>query len=194
MPPFAGIDYGSKLAGTTVIAMVREGQVSWLCSQKKQDADAMIRQWSRDWEPELIFLDAPLSLPGVYTGQAGKSDYFYRAADQELKAMSPLFLGGLTARAMQLAHSLRLADRRIVEVYPAPMATRLGLKEKGYKKSGDPSSMLFSLLDNNSWSSELPEKVSWHMVDALLAALIGKRFLSGEAQAFGDPEEGQIWI
>jgi len=193
-PSFAGIDYGSKMAGTTVIAMVKKERVSWLCSRKKQDADAMILEWSSNWEPELIFLDAPLSLPGVYTHLPGKSDYFYRTADRELNAMSPLFLGGLTARAMQLAQMLRVGDRQIIEVYPAPLATQWGLKEKGYKKSGDPSEILLSLLEDARWKSDIPGQVTWHMVDALLAALIGRRFLSREAQAFGDPQEGQIWV
>ena len=37
-----GIDYGSKLAGTTVIAYTQENEVHFMSSVKKQDADQMI--------------------------------------------------------------------------------------------------------------------------------------------------------
>jgi uncharacterized protein len=98
-----------------------------------------------------VCIDAPLSLPGVFTGLAGCDDYFYRASDRALRAMSPMFLGGLTARAMRLAnHSAsRLARRaaqreheqndehghiHFYETYPAEAARRLALKEVGYKQ------------------------------------------------------------
>ena len=104
-----GVDYGSKMAGTTVVAVARERQIDLLQSGRKQDADAWLLETAVAQQPDHIFLDAPLSLPGVYRHLPGRSDYFYREADRELQAMSPMFLGGLTARAMQLHERLRAA-------------------------------------------------------------------------------------
>jgi predicted nuclease with RNAse H fold len=99
-----GIDYGAKLAGTTVAAWNENGSLHWKCSGKKQDADKWLEEKLLQLRPDLIFMDAPLSLPGVYSGQG--TDYFYREGDRALGAMSPMFLGGLTARAMQLKANL----------------------------------------------------------------------------------------
>jgi len=63
-----GIDYGSKLAGTTVITYDHKGQLHQVSSAKKQDADAMILAVATELEPTSIYLDGPLSLPGAYSG------------------------------------------------------------------------------------------------------------------------------
>jgi hypothetical protein len=94
------IDYGSKLAGTTAVCFEKNNQLHLAQSVKKQDADAWLRQLISTKKPAAVYIDAPLSLPGVYRGEG--SDYFYRAGDRAVGAMSPMFLGGLTARAMQL--------------------------------------------------------------------------------------------
>ena len=74
----AGIDYGSKLAGTTAIAFVENNLACLLQSERKQDADSFIREWVSAWNPTHLFLDAPLSLPGVYRGLPWCNDFFYR--------------------------------------------------------------------------------------------------------------------
>jgi hypothetical protein len=91
-----GVDYGSKLAGTTVTCTLDapSGQVHFQKSAPREDADAFLRNYLLQSQPAFIFLDAPLSLPGVYRGLAGCRDYFYREADRQLGAMSPMFLGG----------------------------------------------------------------------------------------------------
>ena len=45
MPTWIGIDYGSKLAGTTVICYKKEGRLQLLQSEKKSDADAFVSQF-----------------------------------------------------------------------------------------------------------------------------------------------------
>ncbi|MFY8020692.1 MAG: hypothetical protein ACOVP1_05820, partial [Bacteroidia bacterium] len=53
----AGIDYGSKLAGTTAIAMLDEKRnFSFIQSQKNEDADEMILQMLHTFQPDLIAL------------------------------------------------------------------------------------------------------------------------------------------
>ncbi len=99
---WVGIDYGAKLAGTTAISFVENNQIKTVQSVRKQNADTFCLDWISRLKPDFIMIDAPLSLPLAYFGKG--DDYFYRQADRELKAMSPLFLGGLTARAMRLAN------------------------------------------------------------------------------------------
>ncbi len=191
---FAGIDYGSKMAGTTVIAAMETQSVVFAASQKGQDADQFIQDWAQDWKPTELFLDAPLSLPGVYTKLEGKHNYFYRAADQALQAMSPMFLGGLTARAMRLQATLAQGHIKTYEVYPGALARRLKWNEKGYKKKGDALAMLQALAQQEHLTLPSIDKVNWHMVDAFLALLIGWRYQRGLAQAYGELPEGLIWV
>jgi predicted nuclease with RNAse H fold len=191
----AGIDYGSKLAGTTAIAAHGAAGLEFRQSKPKQDADRFILDWALEFQPMHIFLDAPLSLPGVYRDMEDCRDYFYRQGDRQAGAMSPMFLGGLTARAMQLAHELAARGIRCHEVYPAQLARILGLDLAVYKKDAAYlpaiTQDLAALLPGRP---PLPPLPSWHQVDALLALLSGFRFLRGEHLVFGDEAEGIIVV
>ena len=192
----AGIDYGSRLAGTTRIAWINEkGGVESMASQKGQDADALILAWAAQARPARIFLDAPLSLPRIYRFPAGKGDYFYREADKTLRAMSPLFLGGLTARAMQLRAQLEQVGILVFEAYPAHLARVLGIRGRGYKeKGGYPADLVQELSPACPFALEQLSIQDWHAFDAALALWSGWRFAQGEALAFGDPDEGLIYV
>lgn len=189
---FWGIDYGSKLAGTTVIAQYDGGLVTLLHSQKKQDADAMILAHAQATPPDFIFLDAPLSLPGVYRALPDTTDYFYRAVDKAVKGMSPMFLGGLTARAMQLR--TQLAPIPVHETYPALHARAWALQQWHYKKQ---ITYLPSVLDQVL--PRLPFRIapsivtSWHALDAVLALYSAYRYAHQQHEAIGHPEEGQLY-
>ncbi|MEM6380094.1 MAG: DUF429 domain-containing protein, partial [Bacteroidota bacterium] len=133
--PHVGIDYGSKMAGTTVIAFARaDGKIEFYQSEKKKDADKMIETWLMEHSIKLVFIDAPLSLPKVYQKPTASGNYFYRKADAELRAMSPMFLGGLTARAMRLKAVLSEEACQLFEVYPGQLAKHLELPKEKYKK------------------------------------------------------------
>ncbi len=184
-----GIDYGSKLAGTTAIAYVDNGKIKVQQSAKKQDADSWISEQITLRNASLIAIDAPLSLPSVYKGSPS-SDYFYRACDTALKAMSPMFLGGLTARAIRLKDSI---DIPCIEVYPKALVVELFSSLEAYKKS-TPTVEQIGLL-----SQYLPHPIeeqvfNWHQFDAVLAWLSGYRYTIGQAKPVGDPKEGQIYV
>lgn len=192
----AGIDYGSKLAGTTCICFESpSGQVEFLSSTKGQDADHMILGFCASYLPHYLFLDAPLSLPAVYSrGLNGGQEYFYRACDKELKAMSPMFLGGLTARAMKLAADLSTKQIGVFETYPKWQAQRLGLQSAGYK--GELSDIL-GCTESVLKSDPLPlsrTPATWHEFDALLALLAARRYAHGQHLTVGDPKEGLIYL
>lgn len=188
-----GIDYGSKLAGTTVLACVEDNAIQFHQSRKKQDADQFILDLL-EARPgsSYVFLDAPLSLPAAYYGRG--DDFFYRQADKSVQAMSPMFLGGLTARAIRLTHQLRDANHQVFEVYPGHLARIFGLKPKGYKKEKD---ALNSLSDSLASAFPYPMEAfprNWHQFDALLALLTGFRFLQKQHHTFGHPDEGCIIV
>ncbi len=194
--PWAGIDYGSKMAGTTVIAHVgASGQMVFQQSAKKQDADQFLLDWVAALvRPAQLFLDAPLSLPVVYTDPDQGTDYFYRTADKEVQAMSPMFLGGLTARAMRLAKALDDRGCIVREVYPGHLARTLDLREWGYKqKVGDLPAVLAAFRQK---IPGLPDATpgNWHQFDALLAFCSGWRYQKGAHLTYGDPEEGLIIV
>lgn len=187
---WAGIDYGSKLAGTTVICFLKGDKLHFLQSEKKRDADAFIVDFVNEHQPQNIFIDAPLSLPAAYFGNG--NNYFYRECDRETKAMSPMFLGGLTARAMRLNSDLRQV--KYFETYPAYLAKDvLGLKDFYNKKSKDSSEFINKLLSSFSITLEsLP--TNWHQVDALLCWLSGWRFHNKTILKIGNIDEGIIYI
>ena len=183
-----GIDYGSKLAGTTVIASLgADERIQLICSEKKQNADEMILNEIKSREPSLIGIDAPLSLPSVYLGKG--TDYFYRACDRELKAMSPLFLGGLTARAMKLKAQTEIP---FIEVYPGALARQRSFSHLDYKKK---EANYIGMLDKLDWPFDygtLP--VNSHQLDAILALYIVWLFTNERAQQVGDNDEGLIYF
>ncbi len=187
MKKFIGIDYGSKLAGTTVICYAENNKLQIKQSEKKKDADVFIKTFCADYRPDYIYIDAPLSLPKVYSGNASSNDYFYRQADKETKAMSPMFLGGLTARAMKLNNEL---SANCYEAYPKMLVSTLQI-ESFYKL--DLTAFLSALAQATQIS--LPESITnWHQVDGVLAYIIGMRHQRDEALTYGDPNEGVIYV
>ncbi len=192
----AGIDYGSKMAGTTVLATLGASQsVDFFSAEAKKDADAFLLKHFKEQTPQAIFIDAPLSLPGKYRNLPNYEDYFYRRGDRELKAMSPMFLGGLTARAMRLCEQLQAQGHQVREIYPGGLARSLNLGEYHYKKQKSHlPTFLKHLASLLPFSFQANEVRTWHHVDALLALYSGLRFQGGIHDSFGDPTEGQIII
>lgn len=194
--PLVGIDYGSKLAGTTVLAYSHDREeVRFLASQKGEDADAFLLKMLRGLGAEQVFIDAPLSLPGVYKKLPGYSDFFYRQADRALKAMSPMFLGGLTARAMQLSAQLVQENIHFFEAYPAALARHHDFHSRGYKKQKE---AFFSLKEQlvEIYHLKLPSGLpySWHYFDALLSFATGLRTEHQLVMREGNEEEGFIYV
>jgi len=183
---FIGADFGSKRAGTTAIAYHDEGSIHVLQSIKGEDADKFIRNYVVALNAEHLFLDAPLSLP---KGLSSDSDeVFYRQADKMLQAMSPMFLGGLTSRAILLKKQLYKQGRKVYEIYPKALVKELGIEEFYKKDLEDFQEAL------QAFCPPLPELRNWHQTDACLAWLSGFRFTQGEASSYGDEAEGIIYV
>lgn len=189
----AGIDFGARMAGTTAISFVQNEKLHIVQSAPRSDAD----QWLHDmvtlhrWN--VIFLDAPLSLP---CGCLGKGyDFTYRKADRLTNAMSPMFLGGLTARAMSHAHTWRTSGIQVMEAYPGYLIRQFPELKALYQKKQLSSLAAFADELRKLLPIEVASEITtYHQADSLLCWYTGYRYLTGEAIATGDEEEGLIWI
>ncbi len=190
----AGIDYGSKMAGTSVLCFNDDEGLVLLYSEKKKSADEFLINQLNAIKPDLIMMDAPLSLPGAYFGWKGYNNFHYRNCDLELKAMSPMFLGGLTARAISL-QSVFEGRYSFLESYPGAFIRKYFPEWKSYKKEKAAIDTGIGLLREKIEFPELKYEIdSWHAFDALLCWISGLRFVNGEAVVFGKKKEGQIYI
>jgi predicted nuclease with RNAse H fold len=180
-----GIDFGAKLSGKTVVCFHHNQALDVLQVGKGKDADKWIEGIIDRLKPLHVFVDAPLTLPAAFFGMG--NDFFYRKCDRQCHAMSPLFLGGLTACAMAMAN--RYTNITFIESYPKQVVVELGL-EQYYKTH------LNGFLAQLATLLPLPvgcEITNWHQADSLLAWLVGHRYYNGEAKLFGDSSEGIIY-
>lgn len=186
MVKIVGIDYGAQTSGNTVIAHKEEHRVHLIQIPQKKHTDTWLQAQLVDLKSDVVYLDAPLSLPLAFSGLG--DNFHYRKCDQLTKAMSPLFLGGLTARAMQLKHDL--SSLIFHEVYPAFFQSeRIGSLH--YKNNMD----LFLDDLHKTHPFQLQHSPdNWHQVDALIALLIGQRHQQKKHREVGNPQEGIIII
>jgi predicted nuclease with RNAse H fold len=180
-----GIDYGSKLAGTTAVSFLDGNNLIIVQSKKKQDADLMIEELVEKHQPEHLFIDVPLSLPGVYKDDAAYHDYFYRACDRTLGAMSPMFLAGLTARGIKICADFRKKGIESYETYPTALAKYLGIEEWEH---------VFSATKKTFSQLTIQQPKSKHQADSLLCFLAGHRYQQGISKIVGNEKEGLIYL
>lgn len=200
----AGVDLGGKRSGTTALCVLEDGAVTTLQAPRGLDGHAWLNNHIIARKITYVFMDAPLSLPGVYAGLKDFRDYHFRKADKLLGAMSPLFLGGLTASAMELAAAWQQEGITTLEVYPSALVKHLQLQDyyrpqyltrtkmsdfiRKFKRHPETRKYFEGL----RW--KISQSISPHEADAILCLLSGLRYLSGEAQAYGIEEEGLIWV
>jgi len=185
-----GIDFGARAAGTTVICYRERGLFKFQRCAKGEDADAWLEERVRNMAPAAIYIDAPLSLPGAYFGNV--SDHFFRRADRLAGGMSPMFLGGLTARAIRLAKAWREHGHQVYEVYPAALIR----EEWDYLKipSGRAIQPHKLRLMAGMFALTPPVPKDRHEADAWLCWLSGYRHTMGQAKSIGDQQEGVILV
>jgi predicted nuclease with RNAse H fold len=156
-------------------------------------SDAEIADFVGTARPALVAVDAPLNLPPGRRSMDDRNGEHYRPCDLELRRRGipffPITLGpmrGLTARGIDLRRRLEERGIPVVEIYPGgaqdvwgiPRAKRdrAGLR-RGLRKLG---------------ITGLGGSASDHELDAASGALVGRLFLEGRAEVFGDFETGAI--
>lgn len=185
-----GIDYGAKLSGNTVVCLEQNKKLQFIQCEKKKDADQFLARVFNDLSIKQIFFDAPLSLPAAYFGKG--DNFHYRLCDQETSAMSPMFLGGLTARAMKLKSEF--SELEFHETYPSYFVKKLLNSPSSYDKKSKNLSDFTDLLSKtfNVKFDKAPE--NWHQIDAAICWISGKRYNNQEQMTVGRASEGVIVI
>jgi predicted nuclease with RNAse H fold len=169
-----GVDFGAQRSGNTVVAVKTGSTTTLHRSAKGQETDPWIVELLTELKPALVAIDAPLSLPGIYLtpreySEHKYTDYFYRACDRELQAMSPMFLGGLTARAMRLKDILARMNVEVIETYPKK------IRASGIKVNIDKAK-------------------DAHEEDALFCLALAELYHQKKARGVGSANEGLIWL
>lgn len=189
----AGIDFGAKLAGTTAMTLLRDSRFQIHDCKKGDDADAWILEQVQGLSIKTVFIDAPLSLPPAYFNDKS-NEFFYRKADAALGAMSPMFLGGLTARAMKLKRLLESQHIAVFETYPAALVRELFPLSKFYKKDIPEFRKELRAKTKLHDLPALPPFTTFHQMDSLLAWFSGYRHIIHQSIVHGSKEEGEIFI
>lgn len=152
-------------------------------------------RWATDLHPDLVLIDAPLSLPRGRATIEDRSGPHFRACDLELRRLGirffPLTLGPmrmLTSRGLRLADRLRSAGFRTEEGYPGAAQDLLGIARK---QAG--TARLQRALRRLGLGGDLLRRPLTHdELDAVTLAWVGRRFLQGEGRRIGDPGEGTM--
>jgi predicted nuclease with RNAse H fold len=190
----AGVDYGAKLSGNTAVAILKKGKVELFKTKVKENADDFIVEVLSKHQVKMVFIDAPLSLPRSYQGikEETEPEFFYRQCDKETGAMSPLFLGGLTARAIALKYCLNRKEIEVYETYPSYLCRLLNIERV---KTADGVFEMFHRIKNelNGLFGNI-EPQTIHEIDALLALYSAIRFCQQQHVVLGDASEGEILV
>lgn len=183
-----GIDFGARTAGNTVVCERRGSLFRFHRCAKDEDGDTWLRACVEELRPNSIYIDAPLSLPDAYFGRG--TDHFFRMADRQSKGMSPMFLGGLTARAIALSKEWRKLGIAVHEAYPAALIRQEWDMLKVISGRTIPKHKLRIMAGMVQLPP--PDPADRHEADAWLCWVIGERHRSGRATIFGREEEGLI--
>jgi len=178
------------------VAGLVQGRLQVWQSAKGQEADRWLLALLQEQQAMVIYIDAPLTLPKAYhqTPHTATSDFFYRQADRELQAMSPMFIGGLTARAIKLRAQLAERGVAALETYPAALAKMFFPQLQGYKKSLATLPVFTEALQGHLPFQLESQPQNWHQFDALLAWFSGHRHHNGQSVLYGEAREGRIII
>lgn len=143
--------------------------------------------------PALVAIDAPLALPPGRASIHERNGSHYRPCDLELRRRKipffPITLGpmrGLTERGMALAAAIERSGIRAVEIYPGGAQDVWGIP----RAARDFDGLLRGL--RRLGLRGLRKSATDHELDAATGALVGRMFLEGRAEVYGDFGSGAI--
>jgi uncharacterized protein len=151
--------------------------------------DDEVRQWVSQARPDLVPIDAPLSLPAGRTTIHDRSGGHFRDCDRELQQRGirffPITLGPmrmLTERGMALKAKIEAMGYPAVECYPGAAQDLWGIPRQHKDRAG----LLAGL--RKLGVTGLPEALTGDELDAATAALVGRWFLQGKGELIGGDE------
>jgi predicted nuclease with RNAse H fold len=184
-----GIDLAGVSHRPTGICFLRELDAETILLYSNQD---IMRAVERE-NPSLVTIDAPLSLPPGRKTIQQKNGQHFRPCDLELRRRNipffPITLGpmrGLTERGIGLKGEIEKMGIPVVEIYPGGAQDIWGIPrvKRSLRKLREGLGLLGIL--------GLREDCSSHELDAATAALVGRLYLKGAAEIYGDFSSGAI--
>ena len=159
--------------------------------------DPEILTFVRDFDPQLVVIDAPLSLPRGRRTIEDRSGPHLRECDRELLRRRirffPITLGPmrmLTVRGMLLSEAIAELGIPSLEGYPGGSQDLLGLPRKS---AGAP--LLQRRLRRLGLAGDLSRRPLTHdELDAATIAWVGWNYLRGDGLIIGDPAEGLMLL
>ncbi len=177
-----------------------ENRPTGLCTFKDMTAetalvytDQEILQAIEAANPNVIAIDAPLSLPPGRKSIDERTSVHLRESDRELLRRGikffPITLGPmrkLTERGIKLRKTLETRHFKVIEVYPGGAQDILGIprKQRGLDKLKEGLEKI--------GVKGLNSQMSDHELDAVTCAFVGKLFLEGKSVAYGTPGQAII--
>jgi predicted nuclease with RNAse H fold len=169
--------------------------------------DAELITLVHTYRPGIVAIDAPLSLPrglsptAFMAGRPVPLGPTGRACERALKDLGigcfyttpRSIIKEMVLRAIALAEALQAEGLRVAEVYPFATRVLLFGRMPIRKTTVQGRRVLQRHLATLIGGLPAPP-LSHDELDALLAAYTGLLILRGEAQGWGDPEEGIIWL
>lgn len=156
-------------------------------------SDEEIVRATLDADPNLVAIDAPLSLPQGRRSIDDRRGPHFRAADRELARLGvrffPITLGPmrlLTARGLRLRARFAEAGLRSIESYPGAAQDLWGIPRKQHGVERLRRGLLRFGLTGDIVRSDLTHDE----LDGITCALVGRAFLRGDFIAIGSPDEG----
>ena len=139
-----------------------------------------------NFEPTLVAIDAPLSLPKK--GAVRKADReMYRRGYPVFPPRFPA-MEKLTLRAMKITKEITKDDLDVIEVHPTSTRKALKMPAKDWKK-------IQNIFVRMGLEGDLKTRaLTPHEVDAATAALTGYLYLQGKIELIGNEEEGYIVV
>jgi predicted nuclease with RNAse H fold len=146
-------------------------------------------------KPDVISIDAPLSLPLGRKSLSQRKAPHLRACDRELLRMKikffPITLGPmrkLTERGIKLKKFFESKGFEVIESFPGAAQDMLKMprKKAGLEK------LRRALINFGIKGDVKKRKITAHELDAITSALVGKMYLEKNYLAIGNPREGLI--
>lgn len=177
-----GIDLAGKPENPTGICFLNKNKLNFFTFFGDED----ILNYISKNNPDLIVIDAPLSLPKgrcclSNKCSCSKNGGHFRVAEVEMRKYGrtlPLTFRGmrmLTERGIKLANILK-NKYKVIESHPRTIQKILGLKNPHEVQK----------------FHKIPPNLNDHELDAALLVLNGVFYIKGQFMEFGDPEEDII--
>ena len=184
-----GLDLAGVESRPTGLCVLRHME-AWTCLVY---TDEEVLEKIEESKPEIVAIDAPLSLPTGRESIEQRTNVHLRECDKELLRRGikflPITLGPmrkLTNRGMSLRRTLENKRLRVIEVYPGGAQDVLGIPRKqrgldrlreGLEKAG---------------VSGLNSRMSDHELDAVTCALVGKLHVEGKSVTYGTSDQAIV--